>query len=73
MGDRVSHVDGDFHTADFGDGDHDVVMYSNIAHQEGPKDNTEVFAMVRKALKPGGTLVVSDYIVDDDRSGRPSR
>ncbi|WP_406421818.1 methyltransferase dimerization domain-containing protein [Streptomyces sp. NBC_00842] len=71
VGDRVSHVDGDFHTADFGDGDHDVVMYSNIAHQEGPKDNTEVFAMVRKALKPGGTLVVSDYIVDDDRSGPP--
>jgi hypothetical protein len=26
---------------------------------------------VRSALKPGGTLVVSDYMVDDDRGGPP--
>ncbi|MDX3382046.1 class I SAM-dependent methyltransferase [Streptomyces niveiscabiei] len=71
VGDRVEHVDGDFHTVGFGDGEHDVVMYSNIAHQEGPKDNEAVFARIRRALKPGGTLVVSDYITDDDRSGPP--
>ncbi|MFM9614567.1 methyltransferase [Streptomyces niveiscabiei] len=71
VGDRVEHVDGDFHTVGFGDGEHDVVMYSNIAHQEGPKDNEAVFARIRRALKPGGTLVVSDYITDDERSGPP--
>ncbi|MGJ5893156.1 methyltransferase [Streptomyces niveiscabiei] len=71
VGDRVEHVDGDFHTVGFGDGEHDVVMYSNIAHQEGPADNEAVFARIRRALKPGGTLVVSDYITDDERSGPP--
>jgi len=69
VADRVSFVDSDFHTADFGVSVHDVAVYSNIAHQEGPEDNMALFAKVRSALKPGGTLVVSDYVVDDDRSG----
>ncbi|MBZ4320822.1 class I SAM-dependent methyltransferase [Streptomyces huiliensis] len=71
VGERVDHVDGDFHTVDFGEDEHDVVMYSNIAHQEGPEDNQAVFARARRALRPGGTLVVSDYVVDDDRAGPP--
>ncbi|MGW0771738.1 methyltransferase [Streptomyces sp. NPDC002676] len=71
VADRVSYIDGDFHTTDFGDCAHDIVMYSNIAHQEGPEDNVAIFARVRSALKPGGTLVISDYVVDDDRGGPP--
>lgn len=69
VADRFRCVDGDFHTADFGAAAYDVVVYSNIAHQEGPEDNVAIFAKVRGALKPGGTLVISDYIVDNDRSG----
>lgn len=71
VGDRVSYIDGDLHTTGFGDSAHDLVMYSNVSHQEGPEDNIEVFAKARRALKPGGTLVVSDYVVEDDRSGPP--
>jgi SAM-dependent methyltransferase len=70
VGDRVTFVDGDFHTTDLGAaGAYDIVVYSNIAHQEGPDDNMALFSRVRSVLKPGGTLVVSDYVVDDDRSG----
>ncbi len=71
VADRFTCVDGDFHTADFGTAAHDIVVYSNIAHQEGPADNIAIFVKVRGALKPGGTLVVSDYVVEDDRSGPP--
>ncbi len=71
VADRFTCVDGDFHTADFGTRSHDIVVYSNIAHQEGPEDNVAIFAKVRGALKPGGTLVISDYVVEDDRSGPP--
>jgi SAM-dependent methyltransferase len=69
--DRFTCVDGDFHTADFGTATHDVAIYSHIAHQEGPEDNVALFAKVRAALKPGGTLVICDFVVDDDRSGPP--
>ncbi|SCL32318.1 Ubiquinone/menaquinone biosynthesis C-methylase UbiE [Micromonospora pallida] len=71
VADRFTCVDGDFHRTDFGTAAHDVVVYSHIAHQEGPEDNISVFARIRAALKPGGTLVVCDYLVDDDRSGPP--
>jgi predicted O-methyltransferase YrrM len=69
VADRFTCVDGDFHTTDFGTAVHDVAVYSHIAHQEGPEDNVALFAKVRGALKPGGTLVVCDYVVDDDRGG----
>ncbi|KUN06019.1 SAM-dependent methyltransferase [Streptomyces yokosukanensis] len=69
VGDRFTTVNGDLHTADFGTATYDIAVYSHIAHQEGPEDNVEVFTRLRKALKPGGALVVCDYVVDDDRSG----
>lgn len=71
LADRFSCVDGDFHTTGFGDAAHDIVVYSNIAHQEGPEDNLAILGKIRGALKPGGTLVISDYVVEDDRSGPP--
>lgn len=71
VADRFTCVDGDFHTTDFGTAAYDVAVYSHIAHQEGPEDNVAVFSRLRSALKPGGTLVICDFIVDDDRSGPP--
>jgi SAM-dependent methyltransferase len=69
VADRFTCIDGDFHTTDFGTAAYDVGVYSHIAHQEGPEDNVAIFAKFRGALKPGGTLVINDFIVDDDRSG----
>jgi SAM-dependent methyltransferase len=71
VADRFTCIDGDFHSTDFGSAAYDIVVYSHIAHQDGPEDNVATFAKIRRALKPGGTLVVCDYIVDDDRSGPP--
>lgn len=71
VGDRFRTVDGDFHQADFGNAEHDVAVYSHIAHQESPEDNVAMFRRFREALKPGGTLVVSDFVVENDRSGPP--
>jgi hypothetical protein len=70
VGDRFHTVDGDIHTADWGSS-HDVAIYSNIAHQESPAQNVEAFRKFRKALNIGGTLVVSDFVVKDDRTGSP--
>jgi SAM-dependent methyltransferase len=69
VGDRVDYIDGDLHTTELGEAAYDYVVYSNIAHQEGPEDNMALFTKVKKALKPGGTLVISEFVVDDDRSG----
>ena len=71
VADRFETLDGDFHATDLGENVYDVVVYSNIAHQETPASNMEVFARIKRALKKGGTLVVSDFVVEDDRSGPP--
>jgi SAM-dependent methyltransferase len=71
VGDRFKTIDGDFHTTDFGAAKYDFAIYSHIAHQEGAAENIAVFRKCRKALKPGGTLVVNDFILNDDRTGHP--
>jgi hypothetical protein len=71
VADRFSCIDGDLHTTDFGTAAYDSGVYSHIAHQESPDDNIAVLTKFRRALKPGGTLVLSGFIVEDDRSGPP--
>lgn len=69
--DRFTTIDGDFHTTDFGSAKYDLAVYSHIAHQESPASNRAIFAKFRKALKAGGTLVINDFVLNDDRSGHP--
>jgi ubiquinone/menaquinone biosynthesis C-methylase UbiE len=71
VADRFETIDGDFHTADFGSARYDYAIYGHIAHQEAPADNVAVFRKLRGALKPGGTLVVNDFVLSDDRTGHP--
>jgi ubiquinone/menaquinone biosynthesis C-methylase UbiE len=71
VGDRFKTIDGDFHTADYGAGRYEYVIYSHIAHMDNPSQNVETFRKIHRALKPGGTLVVNDFILNDDRTGHP--
>lgn len=71
VADRFETIDGDFHTTDYGTAKYDFAIYGHIAHQETPADNVAVFRKFRKALKPGGTLLVNDFILADDRTGHP--
>jgi len=64
-------IDGDFHTVDFGSSQYDYAIFGHIAHQESPESNVAIFRKFRKALKPGGTLVINDFILNDDRTGHP--
>ena len=71
VADRFETIDGDFHKIDFGAGKYDYSIFGHIAHQETPADNVAIFRKFRKALKPGGTLLVNDFIPNDDGTGHP--
>jgi hypothetical protein len=71
VAERFQTIDGDFHTTDFGTEKYDFAIYAHIAHQESPAENIANFRKFRKALKPGGTLVINDFVLNDDRTGHP--
>lgn len=67
--DRVDVVEGDYHTAAFAVGAYDLVVCAHVLRAESPDGVASLLARARAALRPGGTLVVADYFVDDDRRG----
>lgn len=71
VGDRFDTVDSDFHAADFGEEEFDVVVFSNIAHQESPDSNVTLFQRARRALKPDGTLLINDLVLEDGGEDSP--
>ncbi len=71
VADRFETIDGDLHVVDYGSGKYDYAIYGNIAHQEAPADNIAIFRKFRKALKPGGALLINDFVLSDDRQGHP--
>ena len=69
LADRFATIDGDFRHSDFGQGRFDIAVVSNIVHQESFDSNVEILTRLARALKPKGRIIISDWIVDDDRSG----
>ena len=61
MQDRVSLRPGNLLDLDWGEG-YDVVLYLSVGHNQTAQDNQGVMAHIAKVLKPGGLLVVHDYL-----------
>jgi SAM-dependent methyltransferase len=70
VSDRFATIDGDFRTTHPG-GPYDVAVLSNIVHQESLATTKELMGRLRRALRPGGRLLVSEFLVDDGRTGPP--
>jgi SAM-dependent methyltransferase len=66
----VRVIGGDLFTQDYG-GPYDVVFYSNVIHIYGPRENLQVFKKVKRALRPGGRLLIVEYFLDHDRAHPP--
>ncbi len=66
----VGVIGGDLFTHEYG-GPYDAVLYSNVIHIYGPKDNLQILKKVKKALKPGGRLIIVEYFLDKDGAHPP--
>ncbi len=63
MTDRVELVAGDF-TTDELPAPCDLAWVSAIIHQNSRPQNRDLFAKVRRALAPGGRIIIRDHVMD---------
>jgi 2-hydroxy-4-(methylsulfanyl)butanoate S-methyltransferase len=68
LADRISHLAGDARAADW-PGDQDLVLMSYVWSAVPGEDLAELSRRAYRALKPGGRVLVHDFMVEDDHSG----
>jgi hypothetical protein len=70
LADRVSLVPGDFYINPLPAGA-DLAWLSAIAHQNSREQNRDLFAKIRDALVPSGTLLIRDVVMSEDHTSPP--
>jgi len=68
LSDRFTFVAGDLDSADFGQGCN-VATLGHILHSEGETRSKSLLHKVFKALAPGGTIAIAEFLVNEDRTG----
>jgi (2Fe-2S) ferredoxin/precorrin-6B methylase 2 len=71
MQERVHTRDGDLRTDSYGAG-YDLVFVSAICHMNGPDENRTMLGKVKQALKPGGRVVIQDFILNEEKTAPTS-
>ncbi len=68
VADRFRYVPGDFADADFGSG-YNVATIGQILHSAGAEESRHLLRKVADALAPGGTVVIAEFLVNQERTG----
>src|SRR5208282_1886589 len=68
LADRIALVAGDALETDW-PGGQDVVLMSYLLSAVGAADIPVLIERARRALVPGGRVIVHDFMLDEDRSG----
>jgi SAM-dependent methyltransferase len=70
MSEQVSVQEGDFQRDDLGHG-YDVALVFGVLNGESEAGWAALVARVHACLKPGGRIVIREYVLDSDRAGPP--
>jgi len=68
---RMSTIPGDILKVNYGTGYH-VATLGHILHSEGAERSRQLLRKVFKALEPGGTIVIAEFVPNDERTGPPN-
>lgn len=68
VSERLVTVAGDFLDADLG-GNHDLATLGHILHSEGAERIHRLLTRVANALRPGGRIVITEFVPNDARTG----
>src|SRR5438105_4607195 len=67
VGDRFKFIEGDLLEADFGES-YDIATLGHILHSEGEDRSRKLLKKTANALKPGGTIAIGEWLVNDERT-----
>jgi precorrin-6B methylase 2 len=70
IGDRLRVIAGDHRKVDLGDEIYDVIFLGHILHSEGRSESERLIARCARALKPGGKIVIGEFVADEERASR---
>lgn len=70
LSDRFRFAKGDYNKDEF-ENDFDLVFFSAIIHINSAEKNQSLMDKAARALKPGGQVVIQDFIMDKDRTTPP--
>jgi len=68
LADRITTRAGDMLTVSLESGRYDLVLLSAICHMYSPEENQKLFERAYAALSPKGRLIVSDFILEADKT-----
>lgn len=71
VADRMSTIPGDILKVNFGNSHH-VATLGHILHSEGAERSKQLLRKVFKALESGGTIVIAEFVPNDERTGPPN-
>ena len=69
---RVGYLPGDLRTVDFGAAAFDAAVLGHICHSEGAAHTQRLLQKVARALRPGGTIVIVEFVPDEGRASPPA-
>ncbi len=70
VADRVDFIPGNFIEEEFSrPHEYDAALLSHILHGEGPKDAENIIRKAVSALKPGGKIIIHEFILNNDMAG----
>ena len=70
VGRRLTGIPGDLLEVNYGNGHH-IATLGHILHSEGRDRSRRLLKKVFKALSPGGTIAIMEFVVNHDRTGPP--
>ncbi len=69
VADRYIYLEREMRAADFGRDAFDLVILGHIIHSEGQMHGMELLRKCYTALRPGGKLLIAEYVPNDARTG----
>jgi SAM-dependent methyltransferase len=66
---RYDFLEGNLRSTDFGRQAYDLVILGHICHSEGRKESQKLIKKSARALRPGGLLMIGEFVPNDSRTG----